>query len=105
MTNWDFCVESLNSMVGAGELRICVGFFVDKLSDKELNRISQLFPYAQEIGVIARSEVESEHGTQVIQLKASTDARWGIVHMVSDDMDFPPHRWQVYWDMWFEGRY
>ncbi|HUD54227.1 MAG TPA: hypothetical protein VMR02_03295 [Terracidiphilus sp.] len=105
MTYWDFCVENLNQMLGVGELRICVGFFVEKLGDKELNRVSQLFSYAQEIGIIARSEAELVRGTQAIHRAASTDARWGIVHMVSDDMDFPAHRWQVYWDIWFEGRY
>ncbi len=105
MTYWDFFVENLNQMLGVGELRICVGFFVEKLGDKEMGCISQLFPYAKEIGIIARSEAKLERGTEAIQRAACSDARWGIVHMVSDDMDFPPHRWQVYWDIWYEGRY
>jgi hypothetical protein len=93
MTYWDFCVESLNQMLGVGELCICVGFFAEKLGDKEMDCISQLFPYAKEIGIVARSEAELEQGTQAIQRAVSTDARWGIVRMVPVDEDFPPARW------------
>lgn len=105
MTYWDFCVESLNQMLGVGELRICVGFFVEKLGSKELSRVSQLFPYAKEIGIIARSEAELERGAETIQRAACSDARWEIVHMVPDDAECPKHRWHVYWDIWSEGRY
>ena len=105
MTYWDFCVQNLDMMLNVGELRICVGFFIEQLADKEMNCISQLFPYAQEIGIIARSEAELKRGTESIKRAARSDARWEIVHMVSEDMDFPQYRWHVYWDIWSEGRY
>ena len=105
MTYWDFFVENLNFMVGAGELRICVGFCVEKLGDKELGCISQLFPFAQEIGIIARTEAELERGTEAIRCLAYADPRWGIVHMVTEEAEFSPNRWDVYWDCWFGDRY
>ena len=107
MTMWDVAVHEMSVMLEAGELRICVGFCVEKLGDKELECVSQLFPHAKEIGIVARSDDDREHGAKAIQRAACTDARWEIVHMVSGDEEFPfpVHRWHVYWDGWLEGRY
>jgi hypothetical protein len=107
MTCWESFVENLNLMVGAGELCICIGFCVEEVGHKEIDCISQLFTYAKDIGIIARSEAEWDQGTKAIVCAACTDARWGMVHMVmvSDDLHFPLGRWNVYSDCWFEGRY
>jgi len=83
MTYWDFFIENLNSMVGAGELRICVGFFKETLGDKELDCISQLFLFAQEIGVIARSEAESERKLSSVCL--------ALIH-AGESFTWPPMR-------------
>ena len=54
---------------------------------------------------IARTEAELERGTEAIRCLAYADPRWGIVHMVTEEAEFSPNRWDVYWDCWFGDRY
>lgn len=106
MTCWDFFVEQVvGSMHNAGQLRVCVGFFAGRLGENELKCVSQLFPYAQEIGILAHSDGEFDDGLAAIQCAAENDSRWRLVRMVSPDEPDEPRRWQVYTDIWFEGRY
>lgn len=106
MTPWESFVQNLNLLAAVDRPRICLGFFIDRLSEKELNCVSQLLPSAEEIGIIARSNAELERGTEAIQRVACTDARWGIVHMVVlSDKDAVVGRWHIFMDCWIEGRY
>ena len=106
MTYWDFFVEQVvGSMHNTGQLRICVGFWAGRLGEKELKCVSQLFPYAQEIGILAHSDGEFGDGLAAIQCAAESDSRWGLVHMVSPNEPDVHRRWQVYTVGWFEGRY
>jgi hypothetical protein len=106
MTSWDFFVEQVvGSMYNAGQLRICIGFCVERLGQKELNCVLQLFTYAQEIGILADSEREFDAGLAAIQCAAESDSRWRMVRMVSPNEPDEPRRWHVYSTTWFEGRY
>lgn len=105
MTHWEFFVENIAGLHRSSRLRVCIGFLVAKLSEKELNCVSQLFAHAQEIGIVARSESEFEEGARAIQRAATGDSRWSRVRMVSADLPDDPLSWDVYTDIWLEGRY
>jgi hypothetical protein len=81
MPDWEYFLNRVRDLHGAGRLRVCVDF--EFVCEPELRRIPDLFPYAELIGVDTWGGDCPEMIHADVNRKASADPDWNRVVVMS----------------------
>jgi len=81
MSDWEYFLNKVRDLQGAGKLRVCVDF--EFVCEQELRRIPDLFPFAELIGVDTWGGDCPEMIRADVNRRASSDSNWNRVVVMS----------------------
>jgi hypothetical protein len=93
MSDWEFFLNRISDLHGAGRLRICID--TEGIGEKEFGMILSLFPYAELIGVDAWGGDCPELTRAEVNRRAGSDPNWKRVVVMS----LPYARKNIDWDV------